>query len=128
MKKGIKMYNILVVDDDFIIGEMLKFMLSSKGYSAVISNKPEQTVHNIIRKEVDLVMLDQFINGVSGMDVCKELQQNEKTAGIPVLMMSADDAVEKKCLLAGATDFISKPFEMKTLFSKIETILKQTKV
>ena len=122
------MYKILVVDDDFVIGEMLKFMLTSKGYSVVISNKPEETIPNILQNGINLVMLDQFINGISGMDVCKEIQQNEQTNKVPVLMMSADDSVEKKALKVGATDFLSKPFEMKILFSKIETILEQKKV
>jgi two-component system phosphate regulon response regulator PhoB len=122
------MIKILVVDDDRVIGEMLEFMLGSKGYSAVVSNKPEQTVHNIVHNGIDLVMLDQFIFRASGMEVCKELKENIITAQVPILMMSAHSEIEKKCLAAGATDFISKPFEMKTLFSKIETILKQTKV
>ncbi len=122
------MNKILVVDDDRIIGEMLEFMLGSKGYSAVVSNKPEQTVHNILHNGIDLVILDQFILGISGIEVCRELKENENTAHVPVLMMSGHSTIKKKCLTAGATDFISKPFEAKTLFSKIETILKQTKV
>lgn len=122
------MIKVLVVDDDRIIGEMLEFMLGSKGYSPVISNKPEQTAHNILHNGIDLVMLDQFIFGVSGIDICKEIQENVITAHVPILMMSAHSEVEKECLTAGATDFISKPFEMKSLFSRIETILKRTKV
>lgn len=117
------MYTILVVDDDLIIGEMLKFMLNSKGYSAVISNKPEETIQNILQNKIDLVILDQYINGVSGMDVCREIQKNQNTLNVPILMMSAAGGVEKNCLIAGAADFISKPFEMKILFSKMETIL-----
>ncbi len=122
------MNKILVVDDDRIIGEMLKFVLDSKGYFAVISDKPEQTVHNILDNGIDLVLLDLFIFGVSGVEVCKKLKENETTAKVPILMMSALSGVEKKCLAAGAIDFISKPFEMKTLFSKIETILTQKNV
>lgn len=119
---------ILVVDDDPMIGEMLKFMLDSKGYVAVISDKPEQTIHNILQNDIDLVMLDQFIFGVSGLEVCKELKENITTAHVPVVMMSALSEVEKKCLKAGAKYFISKPFEMNTLISTIENILKQTNV
>ncbi|MEO8933206.1 MAG: response regulator [Xanthomarina sp.] len=120
------MYKILVVDDDRIIGEMLKFMLSSKGYFALISNRPEETTRNIIDHKIDLVILDQFIFGVSGMNVCKQLKENESTGHVPVLMMSADISVAEMCLAAGASDFMAKPFEMKTLFSKIEAILKET--
>lgn len=118
-------HKILVVDDDPIIGEMLNFMLTHNGYLAVISQEPEQTVHNIIQGAINLVILDQFIFGVSGIEVCKELRENKITAHVPILMMSALVGVKKKCLKAGATDFISKPFDMKTLFTKIETLLTQ---
>ena len=116
-----------MVDDDRIIGEMLKFVLDSKGYLAVISDKPEQTVDNILQNSIDLVMLDQFIFGVSGIEVCKKLKENETTAHVPILMMSAHSGVKKKCLTAGTTNFISRTFEVKPLFSKIETILTQKK-
>tara|TARA_R100001369_G_scaffold29172_4_gene52738 strand:+ start:230575 stop:230943 length:369 start_codon:yes stop_codon:yes gene_type:complete len=121
------MNKILVVDDDRIIGEMLKFVLDSKGYFAVISDKPEQTESNILQNSIDLVLLDLFIFGVSGIEVCKKLKVNETTAKVPILMMSALSEVKKKCLAAGAIDFISKPFEIKTLLSKIENVLKQPK-
>ena len=114
-----------MVDDDRVIGEMLKFMLSSKGYLTVISNKPEQTVYNILSSDIDLVILDQFMFGLSGIEVCKEIQKNEATVRIPILMMSAQSSVKKQCLTAGAKGFISKPFEMEALLSEIESILKQ---
>jgi len=117
-----------VVDDDLIIGEMLEFMLGSKGYVVDVSNKLEQTVDNILGNSIDLVILDHFIFETSGIEICRELKRNENTAHVPVLMMSGQSTVKKKqCLAAGAIDFISKPFEMHTLFFKIETILKQTK-
>jgi len=121
------MNRILVVDDDRTIGEMLKFMLGSMGYLPVISNRPEQTTHNVVSGAVDLVILDQFMFGASGMEVCRELRKNEATANVPILMMSAQTEVKKKCLGAGASDFISKPFEMDALLSKIEAMLRQTR-
>ncbi len=116
----------MVVDDDRIIREMLKFVLTSHGYYVMISSRPEQTASNILRSAIDLVLLDQFIFEASGMEVCRELKENKTTGQVPVLMMSAHIGVKKNCLKAGAIDFIAKPFELKNLFSKIETILKQT--
>jgi DNA-binding response OmpR family regulator len=66
--------------------------------------------------------------GISGIAVCKKLQENENTAGVPILMMSGDTTVEQDCLTAGATNFISKPFEIKNLFLKIEAVLNQKSV
>jgi two-component system phosphate regulon response regulator PhoB len=116
-----------VVDDDLFIGEMLKFMLSAKGYLVDVSTKPEQTVDNILKNGIHLVMLDYFIFETSGIEICLELKRNKTTTHVPILMMSGQSTLEKQCLTAGATDIISKPFEMLILFSKIETILKQIK-
>lgn len=121
------MNKILVVDDDRIIGEMLKFMLGAKGYLVEFSSKPEQTVDNILQNDIDLVMLDHFIFETSGTEICIELKNNKNTTHIPIIMMSGESSVEKKCLSAGATDFIAKPFEMRNLVSKIETILNKIK-
>lgn len=123
----IKLSKILVVDDDLFIGEMLKLMLGAKGYLVDFSTKPEQTVDKILQNGIHLVILDHFIVETSGVEICMELKRNKNTTHIPILMMSGQSTVEKKCLAAGATDFISKPFEMHILFSKIEFILKQIK-
>lgn len=106
---------------------MLKFMLSAKGYLVEFSSKPEQTIDNILQNGIDLVMLDHFIFETSGIVICLELKRNKNTTHIPILMMSGQSTVEKKCLAAGANDFISKPFDMRNLVSKIETILNHIK-
>lgn len=61
------------------------------------------------------------------MAICKELKENKLTAHLPILMMSADNKVKLDCVEAGATDFIAKPFDMKELFSKMESILPDIK-
>ncbi len=91
------MSKILVVDNDRIIGEMLEFMLGSKGYLVDFSNKPEQTVDKILQNGINLVMLDHFIFETRGIDICKELKLNENTAHVPVLMMSGQSTVRKEC-------------------------------
>lgn len=115
---------ILVVDDDSGIGEMLKTLLEFYGYQVTVTEQPEETEKIIINKEIDLVMLDMLISGINGTDVCARLRKNEDTANIPVLMMSALHDAGEKCRLAGANDFIAKPFEMDELIEKIDKVLK----
>lgn len=89
------MNKILVVNDDRIIGEMLEFMPGSKGFLAVVYNKPEQTVHNMFHNDIDLVILDQFLLGVSEIKVCMELHENETTVQKPLIMISGHSTVKK---------------------------------
>jgi len=119
------MYNILVVDDDRLIGEMLKLMLEHEGYCVWVIQNPERTVENILNKKIDLVLLDQFISGISGIAICKEIRHKKNVCDIPVIMLSAEPKVRKKCLEAGATSFISKPFEREVLLSKIKIVLEK---
>lgn len=114
---------ILVVDDDSGIGEMLKTLLEFYGYQVVVTERPEETEDIILKKDIDIVMLDMLISGVNGTDVCARLRENEATANIPVLMMSALHDAGEKCRKAGANDFIAKPFEMDDLIEKIEKVL-----
>lgn len=119
---------ILVVDDDSGIGEMLKTLLEFYGYKVVVTEQPEEAEEIILEKDIDLVMLDMLISGVNGTDVCARLRNNEATANIPVLMMSALHDAGEKCREAGANDFIAKPFEMDDLIEKIDKVLKQQSV
>jgi len=114
-----------VVDDDRIIGEMLKFMLEHKGYSVMVSQKPGQLIENIINNKIDLLLLDQFLSGTSGIEICKEIRRNETICTMPIVMLSAEQEVRKKCLEAGATDFMHKPFERQVLLNKIKNIFEE---
>lgn len=114
---------ILVVDDDSGIGEMLKTLLEFYGYEVTITENPDKTEELILENRIDLVMLDMLISGVNGTDVCVRLRQDERTANVPVLMMSALHDAGTKCKNAGADDFIAKPFEMSELTSKITEVL-----
>lgn len=116
---------ILVVDDDSGIGEMLKTLLEFYGYEVTVTEVPDKAVQLILEKEIDLVMLDMLISGVDGTDVCARLRANEKTANIPILMMSALHNAGEKCKKAGADEFIAKPFEMEDLIARIKEVLEK---
>ncbi len=120
MKKNKK---ILIVDDDPGIGEMLKTLLEFNDFDAIVTAKPDETVEVILENDIDLVLLDMLISGVNGTDVCMSLRKNERTAQIPILMMSALHNAGSKCKKAGADDFIAKPFEMDALIKKINKVL-----
>ena len=116
---------ILIIDDDPSIGEMLKDVLEFSGYQVVYSKRPDEAEKNIELHEVHLVLLDKLMSGVDGTDVCKRLKSNENVAKVPVVMMTALHDAKNVCIEAGATDFISKPFEMQTLLDTISRVLQK---
>lgn len=119
------MNKILIVEDDHNLGIMIQDMLGFSGYDVMLSRKPEQTAENIIEHDVKLVLLDKLISGVDGTDVCATIRKTNAISKTPVLMMSALSNAREVCMKAGASEFISKPFDMDELISKIELLLKK---
>ncbi len=117
------MANILVVDDDPDIGIMLKMMLEFKGYDVTLLNRADRT-HDVLRDQhIDLVILDMLIAGDNGTDVCAAIRKEESKAVLPVMMISALPDARQSCLQAGANEFLSKPFEMQDLLSKVQQLI-----
>lgn len=116
---------ILVVDDDPDISMMLKLMLEFKGYDITTTERPDETYNILNNNHIDLVIMDMLLSGVNGTDICIELKQNKTTSHIPLMMISAHPNAKEICLRAGADDFISKPFDMQDILSKIKNLLNE---
>jgi DNA-binding response OmpR family regulator len=114
-----KKQNILVLDDDPDIGTMIKMMLEYKGYSVTVSDRAEKMGEILHDNRVDLIIMDMLLSGTNGTDLCVELKQNKSTSHIPIMMISAHPNAKEICLGAGADEFISKPFDMQDILSRI---------
>lgn len=116
---------ILVVDDDSAIGDMMALVLQTHNYDVIVSDKPDEAENIISTQHVDLVILDMLISGINGTDVCKRIRKHseEKISGIPILMMSALHDAKEKCKLAGANEFLAKPFDVSMLISKVKQLM-----
>lgn len=119
------MAKILIVDDDASIGNMIKDILEFKDHEVTLSQKPLETKENIVNNDIELVLLDKLISGVDGTEVCSDLKQDEEVSQVPVIMMSALHNAAEVCKEAGAVDFISKPFDMEILLSRIDLVLEK---
>jgi DNA-binding response OmpR family regulator len=120
-------YKILVVDDDPDISMMLKLMLEYKGYSITILEKADETLKILIENNFSMAIIDMLLSGISGTDVCADIRQNNQTASLPVLMISAHPNAKEICLQAGANDFIAKPFDMNDILFRISNLLNKQK-
>jgi CheY-like chemotaxis protein len=115
---------ILVADDDPAIVEATTLILEEFGYH-VDSTVNGSTIYKMKKDFPDLLLLDIWMSGQDGRDICKYLKSNEGTKNIPIIMISASRDIAKSALDAGANDFIPKPFDLATLIEKIEKYLSQ---
>ena len=121
-----KIARILVLDDDPDIGTMIKMMLEYKGYMVTVSDRADMAQQALNKGGVDLIIMDMLLSGVNGTDLCVDLKKNPSTYRIPVIMISAHPNAKEICLEAGADEFISKPFDMNDILSKIDGLLHKT--
>ncbi len=118
---------ILVVDDEEDICAILKFNLSKEGYDVVTANSAEEALALDV-KSFNLLLLDVMMGGMSGFEMTGKLKSDPQTAGIPVIFITArdteDDAVEGLDL--GADDYISKPFSIREVISRVRAVLRRS--
>jgi DNA-binding response OmpR family regulator len=114
---------ILIADDDPGIVDAVEMMLNFYGYEVSTTYDGRDTLKLDPDQLPDLFLLDIWMSGVDGRDICRELKGKEQTRNIPVLMISASRDVDASARNAGADDFITKPFDMEQLISKIENLL-----
>jgi len=116
------MKKILIADDDEAICDSLTMFLEEMGYR--VQATTEFTVENSIDSDFpDLILLDIWMSGKDGRDICRYLKSNEETKNIPIIMISASKELVSTVKEAGADDFIPKPFELDTLMGKIHSYL-----
>ncbi len=121
------MPRIFVIDDDRDLLSIVKSLLIKRGFNVSVYSDWELAYRDIKKYEPQLILLDVFLAGVDGFEVCRKLKSNYVTRHIPVLIFSAYPRVAETAIYEyGANDFISKPFEVGDLISKVHTILSQT--
>ena len=110
---------LVVVDDEPDILEFLKVVLEDEGYAVVTSEKGEylEQLHN--SDLPDLILLDVLLSGKDGRQIAQYLKSQAETRHIPIIMFSAHTGIETAVRKAGAEDFLSKPFDIGDLLSKV---------
>lgn len=119
----VKNKKILVADDDPAICDAVQFMLEEEGYF-VDTTVNGETILKMEKDYPDLLMLDIWMSGQDGRDICKYLKKKTVTKRIPIIMVSASRDIEESAKESGADDFLAKPFKMDDLLDKIEKLTK----
>jgi len=116
--------SILIVDDQESNISLLEQLLSEAGYTCVASTMHPQEVCALHRKNrYDLILLDLQMPGVDGFQVMEGLKTNDADGYLPVMVLTAQPGHKLRALQAGAKDFISKPFDLIEVKTRIHNML-----
>ena len=118
------MIKVLVVEDEEKIARFIELELIHEGYKVIKVNNGREGLEIAEKGEVDLVLLDVMLPELNGLEVLRRLR---KTSDIPVIMLTARDAVMDKVsgLDAGADDYITKPFAIEELLARLRAMLRR---
>jgi len=118
---------ILIVDDEKDIIKMLDYNFKKEGYRTVACNDGEDALDFAAKEHPDLIILDLMLPGVDGLEVCKTLKKESKTALIPIIMLTAKTQETDKILglELGADDYVTKPFSPRELIARVKAVLRR---
>jgi molybdopterin adenylyltransferase len=116
---------ILIADDDDDILEAIKINLEVEGYEVFLARDGEEALEQARRVRPDLILLDIVMPGPDGFDVCRGLKADARTSECPVIFLTAKGATRDEAvgLIAGADDYVVKPFDPADLLSRVKRVL-----
>ncbi len=120
------MAKILIVEDEIKIARFLELELTHEGYEVLIAGDGRSGLEKATKDNVDLIILDLMLPGLSGIEVCRRVRMESQ---VPIIMLTAKDDVTDKVtgLDTGADDYMTKPFAIEELLARIRVALNRRK-
>ena len=122
--------NILLVDDNPAIRKMLTSILKEGGYSNIFhADNGLTAISSIGFHDIDLVLSDWQMPEMSGFELLKKIRENEETADMPVILITAVNVKSgpaRDAIRAGVNGYIEKPFTAESVLSRVDHVLKST--
>ena len=121
-----KRRTILVIEDETDILEILKYNLQKNGFEVLTADSGEKGLE-LAAKLPDLILLDLMLPRMDGLEVCRRLRAQERTRGVPIIMLTAKgtEADIVLGLTLGADDYMPKPFSPVELLARIKAVLRR---
>lgn len=121
---------IIIIENDLDIQEMIAYNFRQEGYRVFCSMTGEDGLHKIRTKKPNIVLLDWMLPGMSGIEVCKAIREDEEIKKTKILMLTAKSE-EANIILGlelGADDYMTKPFSTKVLLAKVNSIIRREQI
>jgi phosphate regulon transcriptional regulator PhoB len=124
-----KIKKILIVDDEPDIVQLISYNLKKEGFHIAVALDGEEALKKVREDHLDLIILDLMLPGIHGMELCRILRNNPKTAHVPIIMLTArgEESDKIRGLETGADDYMTKPFSPKELIARVKAILRRSK-
>jgi len=119
---------VLVVEDDPDIAALLRLHLSRAGFAIAMLDSGVSAVQVVRDRRPALVLLDLMLPGLDGFEVCRALRADPRTAGVPIIMLTAraEESDRVMGLELGADDYVTKPFSPKEVVARVRALLRRT--
>ncbi|GAB5492123.1 MAG: response regulator [Phototrophicaceae bacterium] len=118
---------ILIVDDDVDSLKLIGLMLKRQGYDVTVADSGGKALSKADAETPSLIILDVMMPDMNGLDVCRRLRANPKTANIPIIMFTAKTLIDDKVkgFEAGADDYLTKPTHPAELANRVKSVLQR---
>ncbi len=118
-------HTVLIVDDEPMTRKLLRLMLTRADYQVIEASDGREALDMVANYNPDAVLLDVMMPGMNGYAVCMRLRSQEKTAQLPIIMLSArgDNEGMRQALEVGATQFMNKPITPMVLIEQLQKAL-----
>ena len=125
--EAIEKKKILVVEDDNDIRIMMQYILRDD-YDLVLCEDGRSGIDRALEEKPDLILLDIYMAGMSGFEVCKAIRDNPEISSIPIIIVTAGALKEEvtEGYSLGANDYVFKPFDPEDLIERMEKLLKSS--
>ncbi|MDO8729870.1 MAG: response regulator transcription factor [Candidatus Omnitrophota bacterium] len=120
-------HKILLVEDEKNIAKVVLYNLEREGYQVITARDGEEGLAKARKELPDLVILDLMLPKTDGLEVCRQLKSDPKTARIPIIMLTAktQEADRVVGLEMGADDYVAKPFSVRELAARVKAVLRR---
>lgn len=122
------MKTILVIEDERDLLDLVAFNLEREGYRVLTALDGKDGLETARTRSPDLIILDLMLPGIMGTDICRILKNSDKTANIPIIMLTAKGEEIDRVVgfEVGADDYVVKPFSNRELMLRIRAILRRS--
>ena len=118
-----ELYKLVIADDDDAIVDALTMVLEDE-YQVVVAEETE-VLQTVDAEQPAAVLLDIWMSGCDGRDVCKALTAQDTTKHIPVIFLSASKEIKQSAHEAGAATYIEKPFDITAVLEVVAGVIKE---